>query len=52
MKTGELLLDFKDAHLSWVFHIQMDCAKIVSSSQDRKIIVWDFSGGIDVEQFM
>ncbi|KAJ3077724.1 hypothetical protein HK102_005009 [Quaeritorhiza haematococci] len=33
MKTGELMLDLKDAHNSWVFHVQVDAAKIISASQ-------------------
>jgi F-box and WD-40 domain protein 1/11 len=46
MKTGEMLFDVKDAHNSWVFHLQIDKCKIISGSQDRKIMVWDFSKGV------
>ncbi|KAI8923832.1 quinon protein alcohol dehydrogenase-like superfamily [Entophlyctis helioformis] len=52
MKRGELMLDLKDAHQSWVFHVQIDPTKIISASQDRKIIVWDFTNGEDMDDFL
>ncbi|ORX54750.1 WD40 repeat-like protein [Piromyces finnis] len=53
IKTGKLLKDFKNAHGSWVFNVQMDASKIVSASQDRKIAIWDFTGDIhDVDTFL
>lgn len=41
-------MDISHAHTSWVFHVQIDPARIVSASQDRNIAVWDFSNGEDV----
>ena len=38
-RTGELLLDLKDAHTSWVFHVQIDASKIISASQ-VSIVGW------------
>ncbi|KAI8818609.1 WD40-repeat-containing domain protein [Fimicolochytrium jonesii] len=32
-ETGKQLLELKGAHSSWVFHVQMDATKIISSSQ-------------------
>jgi len=53
IKTGKLLKDFKNAHGSWVFNVQIDASKIVSASQDRKIAIWDFTGDVEnVDTFL
>ncbi|KAI9199557.1 WD40-repeat-containing domain protein [Polychytrium aggregatum] len=46
-KTGHILVDLKDVHSSWVFHVQMDNTKIVSASQDKSICILDFTEGVD-----
>ncbi|KAI9359996.1 quinon protein alcohol dehydrogenase-like superfamily [Zopfochytrium polystomum] len=66
MRTGALLLDLKASpnlaemaevgrmmggHLNRVFKLQFNEARIVSCSQDQRIIVWDFSEGVDTRFF-
>lgn len=50
--TGQLVLDMGQVHRSWVFHVQIDAVKIISSSQDFRIIIWDFSNGADYTDFV
>lgn len=53
LQTGSLELQIKDAHSSWVFHVQMDPTRIVSASQDRKITIWDFTSNVaDYQTFI
>jgi F-box and WD-40 domain protein 1/11 len=33
MDTGKMLIDIKDAHKSWVFHVALDAGRIISASQ-------------------
>ncbi|TPX77219.1 hypothetical protein CcCBS67573_g01531 [Chytriomyces confervae] len=44
-KTGALLHTLAGVHSSWVFHVQMDSSRIVSSAQDKKIAIWEFGRG-------
>ncbi|KAJ2748863.1 hypothetical protein IWQ56_007354, partial [Coemansia nantahalensis] len=46
--TGKCTLDLKDMHTSWVFDVQFSASRIVSTSQDQKIIIWDFAKDLDV----
>ncbi|RUS24858.1 pyridoxal phosphate-dependent transferase [Jimgerdemannia flammicorona] len=46
-KTGRFIVDLKEGHTSRVFKLQFNDTKIVSCSQDQKIIVWDFAGDVD-----
>ncbi|KAJ1963674.1 hypothetical protein GGI12_001909 [Dipsacomyces acuminosporus] len=48
ISTGECILDLKDVHTSWVFDVQFSTSKIVSTSQDNKIIIFDFAKDLDV----
>ncbi len=50
--TGALLLDLNNGgHTSRIFKLQFSDTAIVSCSQDSRIIVWDFSTGIDTRFF-
>ncbi|KAI9333968.1 WD40-repeat-containing domain protein [Obelidium mucronatum] len=44
-KTGECLHTLTHVHNSWVFHVQMDASRIVSSAQDKRIAIWEFGKG-------
>lgn len=43
---ASVYINIDKAHTSWVFHVQVDAARIVSASQDKNIIVWDFTEGV------
>lgn len=45
-ETGKVVMDLRDAHASWVFHVQVDGTRVVSASQDRRVAVWDFTEGV------
>lgn len=47
INTEELLVDLKQAHSSWVFHVALDGHRIISSSQDKSIGVWEFGVGVE-----
>jgi WD40 repeat protein len=48
-----VFINIDKAHTSWVFHVQIDPARIVSASQDKNIIVWDFTEGVrNVEELL
>ncbi|KAI8870840.1 WD40 repeat-like protein, partial [Ramicandelaber brevisporus] len=40
--SGKCLLDLRIGHSSWVFDVQLSHSKIISSSQDSKVLVHDF----------
>jgi F-box and WD-40 domain protein 1/11 len=42
METGRLLLDFPKWHSSWVLGAKSDYRRIISTGQDRKILIMDF----------
>jgi WD40 repeat protein len=52
-KNASEFIKIDKAHTSWVFHVQIDPARIVSASQDKNIVVWDFTDGIrDVDELL
>jgi len=46
-ETGRVVLDLKNGHHSWVFDVHFDTTKIISTSQDNRIVIWDFGYGLD-----
>ncbi|KAG5728125.1 F-box/WD repeat-containing protein 1A [Termitomyces sp. T112] len=50
--TGQLVREFKDTHTSHIFDVKFDAARIVSTSHDHKIVVIDFSHGLDTSLFV
>ncbi|KAF7727706.1 hypothetical protein EC973_007262 [Apophysomyces ossiformis] len=42
-KTGECLMRCQSGHSSWIFNVLMSSTRIVSASQDRRIMVLDFA---------
>lgn len=46
METGALLLDFPKWHSSWVLGAKSDYRRIISTGQDRKILIMDFGRDI------
>lgn len=51
--TGKMLRDFKHSHTSHIFDVKFDVSRIVSTSHDQRIVVLDFSDGLDgAELFM
>ncbi|KAG6335174.1 hypothetical protein ID866_3918 [Astraeus odoratus] len=45
--VGRLVREFRDLHASHIFDVKFDVGKIVSTSHDQKIVVLDFSYGIE-----
>ncbi|KAL4076732.1 WD40-repeat-containing domain protein [Scleroderma yunnanense] len=45
--VGRLVREFRNLHSSHVFDVKFDVGKIVSTSHDQKIVVLDFSYGIE-----
>lgn len=45
--VGRLVREFRNLHASHIFDVKFDVGKIVSTSHDQKIIVLDFSHGIE-----
>ncbi|PBK66345.1 WD40 repeat-like protein [Armillaria solidipes] len=51
--TGKMLREFKQSHTSHIFDVKFDVSRIVSTSHDQRIVVLDFSEGLDgAELFM
>jgi hypothetical protein len=50
-RTGACLLNFQSGHSSWIFDVQFDAMKIVSASQDQRILIMDFTTGLDTNYF-
>lgn len=50
-RTGACLLNFQSGHSSWIFDVQFDAMKIVSASQDQRILIMDFTAGLDINYF-
>ncbi|OCF34796.1 hypothetical protein I317_03995 [Kwoniella heveanensis CBS 569] len=46
-KTGQHLIDLSGAHSGRVFSVVSDRMKIISSGLDCRIVIWDFSCGLD-----
>ncbi|KAL1920493.1 uncharacterized protein VTP21DRAFT_870 [Calcarisporiella thermophila] len=47
LEWGMCVLCFEDIHTSWVFDVKCDARRIISASQDRKLIMLDFGHGIE-----
>jgi len=45
--VGRLVREFRNLHASHIFDVKFDVGKIVSTSHDQKIMVLDFSYGIE-----
>jgi len=52
LHSGKMLREFRGCHVSHIFDVKFDHCRIVSTSHDRKIIVLDFSDGLDVSLFV
>jgi F-box and WD-40 domain protein 1/11 len=51
MKTGTCTLSFQTGHPGWVFSAVFSATRIISTSQDSKILCMDFAAGLNT-QFM
>ncbi|KAF9430724.1 hypothetical protein BGZ76_000729 [Entomortierella beljakovae] len=51
-ESGRLLADMEGRHTHRVFKLQFNDSKIVSCSQDQKIIIWNFAVGVDTTFLM
>ncbi|KAF9777520.1 WD40 repeat-like protein [Thelephora terrestris] len=47
LNTGKLITEFKNSHVSHIFDVKFDLRRIVSTSHDQKIVVLNFSEGLD-----
>ncbi|KAE9392641.1 WD40 repeat-like protein [Gymnopus androsaceus JB14] len=47
MESKSLLRVFRNAHTSHIFDVKFDVGRIVSTSHDQKIVVADFSSGLE-----
>lgn len=45
--AGRLVREFRDLHASHIFDVKFDVGRIVSTSHDQKIVVLDFTDGIE-----
>ncbi|KAG2126574.1 WD40-repeat-containing domain protein [Suillus clintonianus] len=45
--VGRLVREFRDLHASHIFDVKFDVGRIVSTSHDQKIVVLDFTDGIE-----
>ncbi|PCH37408.1 WD40 repeat-like protein [Wolfiporia cocos MD-104 SS10] len=52
LHSGTMLREFTGCHASHIFDVKFDHSRIVSTSHDRKIVVLDFSGDLDVSLFV
>ncbi|KAI0772855.1 WD40-repeat-containing domain protein [Trametes elegans] len=52
LHTGKLVREFRGCHVSHIFDVKFDQCRIVSTSHDRKIVVLDFSEGLDTSLFV
>lgn len=51
--VGRLVREFRDLHASHIFDVKFDVGRIVTTSHDQKIVVLDFTSGIEgVEIFV
>ncbi|KAH0541335.1 hypothetical protein FGG08_004173 [Glutinoglossum americanum] len=51
VETGRLMLDFPGWHTSWILSAKADYRRIVSTSQDRRMLILDFGaelGGVEL----
>ncbi|KAG0704185.1 WD40 repeat-like protein [Suillus ampliporus] len=47
VRVWELVREFRDLHASHIFDVKFDVGRIVSTSHDQKIVVLDFTDGIE-----
>ncbi|KAI0649930.1 WD40 repeat-like protein [Trametes meyenii] len=52
LHSGKLLREYRGCHVSHIFDVKFDHNRIVSTSHDRKIVVLDFSAGLDTSLFV
>ncbi|KAI0827398.1 WD40 repeat-like protein [Trametes gibbosa] len=52
LHSGKLVREFRGCHVSHIFDVKFDHCRIVSTSHDRKIVVLDFSEGLDTSLFV
>lgn len=45
-EDGKLILDIQKFHASWVLAVKADYRRIVSTSQDNRTLILDFSFGL------
>ncbi|KAK4511785.1 uncharacterized protein ATC70_003784 [Mucor velutinosus] len=45
-KTGACILSFQSGHSNWIFNVLSSGTRIVSSGQEKRIMVLDFSSGL------
>jgi len=50
--SGKLVREFRGTHNSHIFDVKFDVARIVSTSHDQKIVILDFSAGLDAKLFV
>ncbi|GAA5803321.1 WD40-repeat-containing domain protein [Helicostylum pulchrum] len=46
IKTGACVLSFQSGHSNWIFNVLMSGTRIVSSGQEKRIMILDFSNGL------
>ncbi|OCH94577.1 WD40 repeat-like protein [Obba rivulosa] len=51
LRTGKMVREFRGCHISHIFDVKFDHCHIVSTSHDQKIVVLDFSEGLDASLF-
>ncbi|KAF8511294.1 WD40-repeat-containing domain protein [Gautieria morchelliformis] len=52
IRTGSMIREFRNAHESHIFDVKFDASHIVSTSHDQKIVVLDWSYGLDATLFV
>ncbi|KAK7683848.1 hypothetical protein QCA50_013226 [Cerrena zonata] len=52
LETGKLVREFRGCHSSHIFDVRFDCSRIVSTSHDQKIVILDFTEGLDTTLFV
>ncbi|PIL29056.1 transporter [Ganoderma sinense ZZ0214-1] len=52
LHSGKMVREFRGCHASHIFDVKFDHCRIVSTSHDRKIVVLDFSEGLDTTLFV
>lgn len=50
--SGKMVREFKNIHTSHIFDVRFDVGRIVSTSHDQKIVVLDFTYGLDASLFV
>ncbi|ETW77319.1 hypothetical protein HETIRDRAFT_326886, partial [Heterobasidion irregulare TC 32-1] len=52
LRTGRMVRQFKQNHVSHIFDVKFDVCRIVTTSHDQKIVVLDFSQDLDTALFV